>query len=190
MYPQVMSDATPDPIIPGEQYAQTRIEFGPNALSGISTIDNTTKILAGTLATVVDILPNGSGPLYGIAVHTAFATAVRAQGFPGIASSDVETTFSLAKTFRYGSKGSIRTDVVLRNDIGDIIAIYDVKTGGAKITRERAEELRAKTRADSNVPIIELNLNRGVMLKRAASIIVCRAALSFRFRGVSHVHGN
>lgn len=34
-------------------------------------------------------------------------------------------------------KNSIRTDVILKNDAGDIIAIYDVKTGDATIKESR-----------------------------------------------------
>jgi hypothetical protein len=187
-----MSDATPDPIIPGAQYAQTQVEIHPSALTGISTIDDTTKTLANTLASVVDMLPAGSGAAYGITVHAAFATAVRAQNIPGIGFSDVETTFSLADSFRYGSKDSIRTDVILRNDAGDIRAIYDVKTGDATIRPQRADELRAKTRVGADVPVIELNLKRGVMLKSAFS---SAAGWQYEIRskanfGVVHVHGN
>jgi hypothetical protein len=170
----VMSDASPDPIIPGAQYAQTHITINPEALTGRSTIDDTTKTLAKTLARVVDILPEGSGALYGIAVHTAFANAVRAQQLPGIGFFDVETTFSLEDGARYGSKHSIRTDVVLRNEIGDIIAIYDVKTGGRGVDPARAAELRAKTRTGPEVPIIELSLRRGVLLQSARVKWVCR----------------
>lgn len=183
---RIVSDTTPDPVVPGAQYAQTRIEIAPSALTGISTIDNTTKTLANTLASVVDILPAGSGPVYGIAVHAAFANAVRAQNIPGISFSDVETTFSLANSFRYGSKDSIRTDVILRNDVGDIRAIYDVKTGDATIAQSRADELRTKTRVGPDVPVIELNLKRGVMLKNA---IGNRRWPQAKI-GVVYVHGN
>jgi hypothetical protein len=130
------------------------------ALTGISNIDDTTKDLVDTLAIVVAILPQGSGPLYGTAVHTAFANAVRAQRLAGIGYFDVETTFSLRDGARYGSEGSIRTDIVLRNEAGQIIAIYDVKTGRRGISEARAAELRAKTGTGPEVPIIELNVRR------------------------------
>ena len=187
----VMSDASPDPIIPGAQYAQTEITIHPSALTGMSTIDDTTKKLASTLATVVDALPEGSGAVYGIVVHTAFAHAVRMQRILGIGFSDVETTFSLADSFRYGSKDSIRTDVILRNDVGDIVAIYDVKTGGATIRPSRADELRAKTRVGSEVPVMELSLRRGVVLKSAlATAPWNRRGLQSRIHsGVIHVYG-
>ena len=186
---RTISDATPDPVVPGAQYARTRIEIAPSALTGISTIDDTTKTLANTLAAVVDILPAGSGSIYGIAVHTVFANIVRAQHIPGIAFSDVETTFSLEKSYRYGSKDSIRTDVILRDDVGGIKAIYDVKTGDATIRQSRADELRAKTRVGPSVPVIELNLKRGVMLKNALITVGNRRRPQAKF-GVVYVHGN
>jgi hypothetical protein len=187
----VMSDASPDPVIPGAQYVQTEIVVHPSALTGRSTIDDTTKRLARTLAAVVDILPDGSGAIYGIAVHTVFKNAVRAQNIPGIGYFDVETTFSLADSFRYGSKDSIRTDVVLRNDAGDIIAIYDVKTGGATIRPSRAEELRAMTRTAPEVPVIELNHRRGVLLKGIhSSSAYLRRWAQFQINpGVINVYG-
>jgi len=168
----VLSDATPDPIVPGSVYAQTQINIDPSALTGISRIDEMTRTLTRTLATVVDTLPEGFGPGYGTIVHVEFAKAVRAQSLPGV---EVETTFSLLPGARYGSKDSIRTDVILRNDGGDITAIYDVKTGGAIIEPERAIELRAKSGVGINVPIIELNVRRGVMLKYRTHTIVCWA---------------
>lgn len=166
----VMSDATPDPIRPGAQYAAgpTQITIHPSALTGISTIDGTTKKLVSTLATVMDAveyLPGLRPQEYGKLVHSAFAIAVRAGNFPGIGFFDVGTTFGIDPDAHYGSKGSIRTDVVLRNEVGDIIAIYDVKTGDAFIDPRRAAKLRAKTGVNPTVPVIELHVLRGVSLK-------------------------
>ena len=171
----VMSDASPDPIRPGAQYAAgpTQITIHPSALTGISTIDDTTKRLVSTLATVmdtVDYLPGLRPQEYGKLVHYAFAAAVRAGNFPGIGFFDVETTFGPDLDAHYGSKGSIRTDVVLRNEVGDIMAIYDVKTGDAIIDQRRAAQLRAKTGVGPRVPIIELHVLRGVTLKGRLSI--------------------
>jgi hypothetical protein len=50
---------------------------------------------------------------------------------------------------------------MLRNARNIIIAIYDLKTGNAIIAPSRAGELRAMTRADPNVPVIELHAVRG-----------------------------
>lgn len=78
----------------------------------------------------------------------------------------------------YGAKGSIRTDVVLRDDTNNVIAIYDVKTGDATIGAARAAELRAKTGAGPNVPIIELQAIHGVTRKRISYLPVACQLLS------------
>lgn len=148
--------------------SQTQVTIDPSALTGISTIDDATKDLTDILANVMDIVeyvPGLSPQMYGTLVHQAFATAVRLQGLPGVGFWDVETTFSLGSIARYGLKDSIRTDVVLRNDVGDIIAIYDVKTGESGLSMSRVEELRAKTRAMPDTPVIQLHILRGPSLK-------------------------
>jgi len=161
----VMSDAGPDTIVPGAQYAQAPINFDTSALTGISKIDDTTKQLANTLARikdVVDYLPTFTPQRYGSAVHNEFATTVRALGLRGIAPSDVETTFG---GDYYGAKGSVRTDVVLRNDVGDVIAIYDVKTGEKGIEPARAAYLRLKVGVGNEVPIIQMSFKDGITRK-------------------------
>jgi hypothetical protein len=170
----VMSDASPDPLIAGAQYAMAQIEIHTDALTGIETIDDTTKNLTATLAGVVDTVdyvPGMTPQAYGTAVHVSFATAVRITGFRGIGLFDVETTFGLEPDDPYGAKDSIRTDVVLRNDAGDIIAIYDVKTGAKEISPARAAKLRARTGVGRNVPIIELNVIKGVMRKSGRLLV-------------------
>lgn len=165
------SETNVEVVSTGPAYAATEISIDASGLTGISTIDETTIALAKTLAKVVDglgIIPGMDAGRYGTLVHGVFATAVRLGNFRGIGPSDVETTFSLDPDAHYGSKGSIRTDVILRNDVGDIIAIYDVKTGTRGLSRSRGAELRAKTRTGPSVPIIELNLLRGVQLKYAS----------------------
>ena len=150
-------------------------------LTGISTIDDTSQALSDTLVGVmemIDFMPDSTPQLYGMAVHSLFAASVRLQGLPGIGFWDVERTFSLEDIDpRYGLTDSVRTDVVLRNDQGEIIAIYDVKTGDQPLSHARADELRTKTRAASNTPVFELNIVRGITRKnaRTTSYSVCRA---------------
>jgi hypothetical protein len=114
----------------------------------------------------VDFIPEWTPQVYGTAVHIAFGTKVRFQGLPGIGFNDVEQSFvGTGALADYGQVGSIRTDVVLRNASGEIIAIYDVKTGGAGLTPARARELRAKSGMSSSTPIIELHVLRGASIK-------------------------
>jgi hypothetical protein len=131
---------------------------------------------------MVDYLPDYTPQKYGIVIHKAFAGAVLLERLPGIGAGDVETTFG---GHYYGAENSVRTDVVLRNEAGDIIAIYDVKTGKAGITPSRAAELRAKTGTGFGVPVIELNIRRGVIRKNRRLEInpMVIAARAFAFRG-------
>lgn len=97
---------------------------------------------------------------------------------PGV--GDIERTFSLDDADpSYGAVGSIRTDLTLRNIQGEIIAIYDVKTGDARMSHARANELRLKTGAAAGAPVFELNVTRGVSRK-----------FSFLQRGFFHGYGN
>lgn len=140
-----------------------------DALTGISTIDDATKSLSNTLALTMqtmDFIPEQTPQAYGTAVHVAFGALVRMQGIPGIAPRDVEHSFG----GDYGMRGSIRTDVVLRSESGDVIAIYDVKTGGARLTPARVRELRSKTGVGPNVPIIEMHVLRGAQIKGRAHV--------------------
>jgi hypothetical protein len=138
------------------------------ALTGISTIDDTTKALSETLSQsmgAVDFIPQMLPNVYGSAVHLDFAGRVRASGLRGISSRDVEQSFLDGDVTGYGGPDSIRTDVILRSDSGDIIAIYDVKTGGAKLTPARIKKIREHTGVGLSVPIIELQVNRGASIK-------------------------
>lgn len=113
----------------------------------------------------MDFIPTWTPQVYGTAVHVAFGNAVRSAGFEGIGPRDVEHSFVGGESADYGQAGSIRTDVVLRNAVGEVIAIYDVKTGGGKLTPARVRELREQTGVGPRVPIIELHVLRGARLK-------------------------
>jgi hypothetical protein len=167
--PIVMSDANPDPIRPGARYATTLPALNPNALVGDPQIVSTTVRLNEILAHVMDVVEPGSDALtpqeYGRLVHERFVDTVRILGLPGIGYDDVETTFGGAY---YGAKDSVRTDVVLRDEAGKVIAIYDVKTGMAEMRPARAAELRVKVGVDNSVPIYQLHILHGVLRKAFA----------------------
>jgi hypothetical protein len=160
--PTMSSVGNDDPIMPRQQYANALIIKHPGAWTGDPRKDETTDKLVTVLAAVMETIeyPAGmSAQRYGQLVHQAFAAAVVAEGLPGIGPNDVETTFPEGP---YGSPGSIRTDVVLRDDDGNIIAIYDVKTGEADLTPARANQLRAKTGAPSETPVIQVRFNEAL----------------------------
>ena len=128
-------------------------------------IDQTSFTLLAILTQVVDQI----GPQdaltpgqYGTKVHTDFAAAVRSEGLPGVT---IEETFGLDPEDAYGAEDSIRTDAVLRDDAGNIVAIWDVKTGNARLKPARISELLEMTGATSGVYVFEINPDRGVVLK-------------------------
>lgn len=138
------------------------------ARTGIQSIDETTDKLSSTLIDVMntmEFIPNQAPNVYGVAVHAAFASSVKSQNLDGIGRDGVEQTFLFGRVDQYGIAGSIRTDVTLRNVAGDVIAIYDVKTGGATLSASRADQLRAGTGASQYTPVIELHFFRGSSLK-------------------------
>jgi hypothetical protein len=130
----------------------------PAAKTGNPFIDYTTEKLMDILDDVVgkigarpDLDPAG----YGMLVHTEFAKEVRAANLRGVAADDVERTFGVENNASYGAKDSIRPDVVLRDDGGDVIAMYDVKTG-AGLIKFQVIRYRLRTGSDSYVPVFEL----------------------------------
>jgi hypothetical protein len=158
-----------DFVRPQARFVSSRVTIDySRALTGISSIDQTTRalseILARTMQTM-EVIPRSTPQAYGTAVHVAFGAAVRFAGIEGIGPQDVEHSWiDRRSAAHYGEEGSVRTDVVLRNAAGEVIAIYDLKTGGAKLTPARLRQLRQKTGVGPNVPIIEMHVLRGARL--------------------------
>jgi hypothetical protein len=149
-----MSDAYPEPLIPGAQYAQVVIQQN-GAVTGNPRIDRTTERLLSVLVDTVESLGPGAGPIFGVQVHLEFGRRVEALNIPGIRDKGVEQSFSLGRAARYGLEGSVRTDVVLRDREGIPIAVYDLKTGNARLTPSRVREIRDEL-GRPNIPVIEL----------------------------------
>ena len=110
---RIMSDAGSGPAADDARYAQTRAVVDASALTGHHDIDTATRALANRLAAVIDTVGPGSGPLYGIMVHEALKVSLRADPIPGIQVGDIEPSYGGP----YGSKGSIRPDVVFRSEL-------------------------------------------------------------------------
>jgi hypothetical protein len=154
----------------GDQYAALMVENYYRTNNPL--IDRTSDILFQTLLrdeALVDratvLLGELRPALYGTLVHVAFAADVRRQDIPGIGQDGVEQSFSLGRIVRYGLDDSIRTDVVLRDENGEIIAVWDVKTGNAALTDARRQEIREELDLFDDVPIMELHICRGVGCK-------------------------
>jgi hypothetical protein len=123
------------------------------------------------LAFRAKVLLGKIGPaLYGTLVHLAFAADVRWQDIPGIGHDGVEQSFRLGDIVRYGLSGSIRTDVLLRDDNDKIIAVWDIKTGNAVLTDARIREIQDQLRLSDDIPIFALHRCRGMHCKTAKEL--------------------
>jgi hypothetical protein len=146
----------------GVQYASAAPPDISRVLTGNSRTDEVTKRLAQIYADTIERLERlpGQPQKYGIIVHAAFALAVIGAGIGE--PMDVERSFDLPPGFS-NSKESVRPDIVLRNDSGDVVAIYDIKTGEKGIDPWRARELRAATGTGPDVPIIVMYTDEAIL---------------------------
>jgi hypothetical protein len=142
--------------------------------TGNPKIDAKTDLLIDVLREVVNETASDSGPLYGVYIHSLAEKRIIELDIPGIGKDGVEQSFSAGDLVRYGLDGSIRTDVILREGRGTngrILAIWDIKTGNARLTSTRAEELRINSGVDASVPIIEIHVIRGINVKQIISTL-------------------
>jgi len=173
-----LTDATEEPPTDSsssadDHYTSTQVTVDPRAITGNPFIDGTTAKLTAILVGIMNGLERAPGvtpQAYGRMVHEEFADAVIAAALPGIAATDVERTSP--DGWSYGSTNSIRIDVILRDEGGNIIAIYDVKTGRG-LEPSRVDELRAKTRAPANTTVIELRFEGPVLKIQFSGLRLC-----------------
>ena len=100
-----------------------------------------------------DLIGKGKGPVYGTNVHSAFEDLVVSMGNPDL---NAERSYLLGRDVGRGSLGSTRVDAVLY-DNGNIVAVWDLKTGGAKLTSGRVAEIRMALQIGANVPVMEIH---------------------------------
>lgn len=94
----------------------------------------------------------GRGPVYGTRVHSAFEREVNALG-----KNDVHTEISYlnGQVVPYGTKGSVRLDVV-NGPVNAPTAVFDLKTGSAALTPARIQQIQSHLPGGSAVPVTEI----------------------------------
>ncbi|HET7118318.1 MAG TPA: hypothetical protein VFI29_17605, partial [Hanamia sp.] len=97
----------------------------------IQSAANEAKIITG----------KGSGPVYGTNVHTAFKEQINLLQKQGLSVSP-EVSYLDGIRVNYGTPGSVRADVVV-GDIDNPSAIFDLKTGKAKLTPAEITKYKA-----------------------------------------------
>ena len=81
---------------------------------------------------------SGSGHLVGTQKHTALKAEICSLNNPKVRA---EVSFLNGREVDYGTKGSVRLDVVCFGDNGDIICAWDLKTGSAILTENRITQI-------------------------------------------------
>lgn len=130
-------------------------------------VDETTEILSNLLARINGTaarVPGLTPQAYGVLLHTQFAIAVKGLQLPKHLrhlTLQVEQSFDELGPTRYGQPGSIRTDILLRNAQGVIVAIYDVKTGDAEMRPSTEQKYRDYTKVHPSIRPTILRARRG-----------------------------
>jgi hypothetical protein len=115
----------------------------------LSTEDTLTAVAKRVLTTK----GAGSGHVYGISAHTAFADEVKKLGRTDL---HTEVTYLNGVPVRYGTPGAVRVDVV-EGPINAPTAIYDLKTGIATLGPKQVAKIQAHLPAGSaKIPIKEI----------------------------------
>jgi len=116
-------------------------------------LDKNTPKAQETIQKAADsVKTNQTGAVSGTQQHTQFAKNVNAAGN---ANLKTEVSYLNGKVVAYGTPGSVRLDVVQYDAKGNIMAIYDLKTGSATLTSSRITEIQSAV-GNSSVPVIEI----------------------------------
>ncbi|HTW34006.1 MAG TPA: hypothetical protein VMD53_05250 [Rhizomicrobium sp.] len=95
----------------------------------------------------------GSGRFHGTAVHSSFRVEVDALGNANIST---EQSYLNGRVVPYGTRGSVRVDVV-EGPLDSPTAAYDLKTGKAPLTQSRIEQVRSHLPAGAErIPFHEM----------------------------------
>jgi RHS repeat-associated protein len=122
---------------------------------GVSTTQ-ITQILEAIAQRAQTTVGLGRGPIHGTKVHAAFAREVEALGRSDLFS---EVSYLNGNIVRRGTPGSIRVDIVYGPSRETPMAIYDLKTGQAKLTSKRVAEIRRHLPPGyQDIPIIEIRI--------------------------------
>ena len=94
---------------------------------------------------------SGSGPVAGTKKHSAFTNEVNNLGDSSLRT---EVSYLNGEEVPYGTKGSVRFDVIQYDSKGNPVAAWDFKTGSATLTQSRIEEMQSIS--GLNIPIYEI----------------------------------
>jgi RHS repeat-associated protein len=129
--------------------------------SGLSSLSSSvskqaTSKLTNIASKVLADAGEGSGAVYGTKAHSALAKAAN-----GLKIGDnvvrTEVSYLNGEIVKHGTKGSARIDAGLYNSKGQLIQVFELKTGGAKLTSQQVQHIQTQTRTQVTVSEIRGN---------------------------------
>jgi RHS repeat-associated protein len=129
--------------------------------SGLSSLSSSvskqaTSKLTNIASKVLADAGEGSGAVYGTKAHSALAKAAN-----GLKIGDnlvrTEVSYLNGEIVKHGTKGSARIDAGLYNSKGQLIQVFDLKTGGSKLTTQQVQHIQTQTRTQVTVSEIRRN---------------------------------
>ena len=155
----MVADIAGDLVFGGEVDGETvGVEVNDPTTSGaqgFAATESTTTDLMGAAARAAKTVEDETGLKegmsgFGTKAHTEFAKDVKAMGL------NSEVSYYKGEIKPYGYPGSVRLDVV-KGDVKAPQAIWDLKTGSAKLTPERIQQIRDNLPpACRDIPVIEI----------------------------------
>ena len=131
--------------------------IGTGLRSLFSSISKRATSKLTTLASqAIAKIGSGKGSVYGTKVHAAFSKLAAGLKIGGY-EIRTEVSYLNGRIVKYGTKGSARIDAGLYNSKGELVQVFDLKTGGARLTSKQVQHIQAQTR--KNVPVTEIRGN-------------------------------
>ena len=93
----------------------------------------------------------GSGSVYGTHVHTEFRIEVNNLNNPNLGTG---VSYLNGMEVHYGTAGSVRLDIVEYGPQGQVVRVFDLKTGTATLTAQRIAQIQLHVGAA--VPVVEI----------------------------------
>ncbi len=119
---------------------------------GNAPVQTTQSALTGAAGRACTTVGTCEGSVYGTRVHSAFEAEVNALGNANLTT---EVSYRKGRFVPRGTPGSVRLDVV-EGPLTAPTAIYDLKTGRARLTPARIQQIQQHIPGGANVPVIEI----------------------------------
>jgi hypothetical protein len=129
--------------------------YGVSSLGNLnsSLVSKATEKLTDAAAKVLASMGNGSGHVFGTKAHSAFEAAIKGMKI-GENTIRTEISYLGGRIVTRGTKGSVRIDAGLFDKKGNLLAVFDLKTGSAKLSAK--DVVKIQTGTQTNVPVIEI----------------------------------